>query len=200
MNLTVLRRLILFTACLGLLAWARAQAPASSPAITGRVLNAANGEYLRNAEVRIQGTSLVAISEDGGYYRINNAPPGEVTVVATYLGHAPTTTRVTVSATGPTNLDLELKPAAGSAVGETIQLGAFVVSSELDGQAKALSEQKQAMNVKTVVASDNFGDIAEGNIGEFLKFMPGIQIDSVETDTRAARMGPRGCRYVIGEK
>src|SRR5688572_2419190 len=51
------------------------------------------------------------------------------------------------------------------------------------------------MNVKTVVASDNFGDIAEGNIGEFLKFMPGIQIDYVETDTRAARMGGMEARY-----
>ena len=43
--------------------------------------------------------------------------------------------------------------------------------------------------MKTVVAADNFGDIAEGNVGEFLKFMPGITLDYVETDTRAARMG-----------
>jgi len=52
------------------------------------------------------------------------------------------------------------------------------VSSELDGQAKAVAEQKHAMNVKTVVSSDNFGDIAEGNIGEFLKYLPGSRSTS----------------------
>jgi hypothetical protein len=31
-----------------------------------------------------------------------------------------------------------------------------------------MTEQRNAMHVKTVVAADNFGDIAEGNIGEFL--------------------------------
>src|SRR3954468_13960605 len=33
--------------------------PAASGTITGRVFNAATGEYVRNAEVRVQGTSLV---------------------------------------------------------------------------------------------------------------------------------------------
>src|SRR5687768_839129 len=196
MNATTLRCLLVFaaSACLAISAAAQSAAPATGE-ITGRVLNPANGEYLRNVEVRIPGTPHVAVSEDGGYYRLTNVPLGEVSVVATYLGLATATASARVTSAGPARLDFELKPAAGSAIGDTVQLGAFVVSSELDGQAKALSEQKQAMTVKSVVASDNFGDIAEGNIGEFLKFMPGIQIDYVETDTRAARMGGMEARY-----
>lgn len=31
--------------------------------------------------------------------------------------------------------------------------------------------------MKNVVATDEFGDIAEGNVAEFLKFMPGVNID-----------------------
>jgi TonB-dependent receptor len=173
---------------------ARAQSAATGT-IAGRVFNPANGEYLRNAEVRIAGTPLVAIAEEGGYYRLTNVPPGEVTVVATYLGHEGATTKIPVTAGASVTHDFELKPSAATKAEETITLGAFVVTSEVEGQAKALSEQKQAMNAKTVVASDNFGDIAEGNIGEFLKFMPGIQIDYVETDTRAARIGGMEARY-----
>ncbi|MES2694810.1 MAG: TonB-dependent receptor [Verrucomicrobiota bacterium] len=197
MNVSTLRRGLALVAGLCLLALAHAQSAAVG-AIAGRVLNPSTGEYIRNAEVRIQGTPQVAISEEGGYYRFPQAPVGEATLVATYLGHDTATARVVVTAGTSATHNFELKPAAangGSGAGGAVQLGAFVVASELDGQAKALSEQKQAMNVKSVVASDNFGDVAEGNIGEFLKFMPGIAIDYAETDTRAARIGGMEARY-----
>lgn len=51
------------------------------------------------------------------------------------------------------------------------------------------------MNVKNVMSADNFGDMSEGNVGEFLKYLPGIAIDYVETDTRAARMGGMDAKY-----
>lgn len=38
--------------------------------ISGRVYNPATGEYIRNAEVRIQGTQISATTEDGGYYTL----------------------------------------------------------------------------------------------------------------------------------
>src|SRR5882724_9500154 len=168
--------------------------------ITGRVLNPATGEYIRNIEVRIEGTQQVAISEEGGYYRLTDAPAGETTIVASYTGHQSATAHLTVTAGTTSTHDFELAPvgSGGNAkVGpdDAIKLSEFVVSSEREGQAKAISEQKQSMNVKTVVASDNFGDIAEGNIGEFLKFMPGVTLDYVETDTRAARMSGMEARY-----
>ena len=78
--------------------------------IIGRVFNPATGEYIRNAEVRIEGTQQVAISEEGGYYRLTNSPLGEVTVVATYTGHESATARLTVSAGSPATHDFELAP------------------------------------------------------------------------------------------
>ena len=170
----------------------------STGAISGRILNPATGEYIRNAEIRIAGTQQIALSEDGGYYRLTDAPIGEVTVTATYTGHEPAAVKLTVRAGVTATHDFELAPAdsgARSKAGEIVQLGEFVVSTEREGQAKAVSEQKQAMNVKNVVAADNFGDIAEGNVGEFLKFLPGVTLDYVETDTRAARMGGMEARY-----
>src|SRR5687768_18608006 len=102
MNASAFCRFVFVAASLCLANSAHAQgAAAAGGAITGRVFNPVNGEYLRNAEVRIQGTPLVAISEDGGYYRINNVPPGQVTVVASYLGHVSSTAPTNVSATAP---------------------------------------------------------------------------------------------------
>jgi TonB-dependent receptor len=38
------------------------------------------------------------------------------------------------------------------------------------------------------VASDVFGDVAEGNVGEFLKHMPGVELDLVQGEIRTIRL------------
>lgn len=173
------------------------RAQAGTGAITGRVFNPATGEYIRNAQVSVQGTQLAALTEDGGYYRIVNAPAGTFTLEVRYTGYDTAHAEVTVAAGATATKDFELQGSAGAARpgDQVVSLAAFTVAAEREGNAKAIMEQKGAMNVKTVVATDTFGDIAEGNIGEFLKFMPGIQLDYVETDTRAARMGGLEARY-----
>src|SRR5687768_1566584 len=57
-----------------------------SGGVRGRVLNTATGEYVRNAEVRVEGTQIVTYSEDGGNFRLTGVPAGEVAVIARYTG------------------------------------------------------------------------------------------------------------------
>ncbi len=164
--------------------------------ITGRVLNPATNEYIRNAEVRVQGTALVTTSEDGGYYTLLNVPAGSATVVVTYPGAESVSATVNVTPGAPATKDFEMALTTAKRTGqEVITLGAFIVETEREGQSKMVAEQKQSMNVKQVMSADNFGDMSEQNAGEFLKYMPGITIDYVETDTRAARMGGMDSRY-----
>ena len=74
--MTSLRRLVfgLWASCL-LTITAVAQTAATG-VISGRVFNPATGEYVRNVEVRIEGTQQIALSKDGGHYRLTNAPIG----------------------------------------------------------------------------------------------------------------------------
>ena len=58
----------------------------SAATITGRVLNAASGLYLNSARVSIPGTTLSALTDQTGTYRLLNVPPGRVTVEAFYTG------------------------------------------------------------------------------------------------------------------
>ena len=161
--------------------------------ITGRVFNPVTSEYVRNAEVRIQGTDISTTTDSAGYYRLANAPAETVNLVVNYTGYVPARAQIQATAGGTTTHDFELK--SSGAREDVITLSAFTVSTEREGNAKAIMDQKAAINVKTVVASDTYGEIAEGNIGEFLKFMPGLTLDYVETDTRAARMGGMDARY-----
>jgi len=51
------------------------------------------------------------------------------------------------------------------------------------------------MNITTSVASDIFGNITDGNVGEFLKFLPGVDIDYVESEARGVRLGGMTGQY-----
>ena len=64
-----------------------------------------------------------------------------------------------VTANGNVNLISALEKA--DSLGETVQLAAFTVSSEREGNAKAIMDQRQSMNVSNIVAADSFGNIAE---------------------------------------
>src|SRR5207245_1122535 len=51
-------------------------------------------------------------------------------------------------------------------------------NKEMSGASIAINEQRFAPNVKMVVATDEFGDIVDGNVGEFLQYLPGVTVDN----------------------
>jgi TonB-dependent receptor len=53
-------------------------------------------------------------------------------------------------------------------------LDKFVVAGEREGNAAAITQQRNADNVKNVMASDAFGNVADLNIGNFIMRMPGV--------------------------
>ena len=165
-------------------------AAATSPtAIVGHIFNPATQEYVRNAEIQVQGTDLVAYSESDGSYRLGDVPPGEVTLVVVYTGYDRATATLRVTPGQTATRDFEIKgmvyqpgaakaPDAGTgASAAPVVLGEFVVSDEREGNAKALMEQRAGLNIKSIVAADNFGDVTGGNVGEFIKYLPGIVMD-----------------------
>ena len=79
-----------------------------------------------------------------------------------------------------------------------MQLGEMVVSSsrEMDGAAIAINEQRFAAKMMNVVSADEFGTIAEGSVGEFLKFMPGISISFANGDANSVSMNGAPSDYV----
>src|SRR3954463_8938807 len=86
----------------------RAQFTATG-AITGRVFNAATSQYVRNAEVRVAGTNIVAYTEDGGFYRLAGGPAGQANISVNYSGSEPVTASLTVTAGQAATHDFELQ-------------------------------------------------------------------------------------------
>lgn len=164
--------------------------------VRGRILNTATGEYVRNAEIRIEGTTIVTYSEDGGNFRLNSVPAGEITVVVRYTGLQESKAAVTVLADQIVTLDFELRvPAYSNAGGSADELNMVIVTAKREGQASAIMERRAAMNAKNVVAADNFGALTMGDVGEFMKSMPGISLDYTEVDATAVRIGGLDPKY-----
>ena len=120
--------------------------PAAGGVISGRIFNPATGEYLRNAEIRIAETGQSAASGNEGTYRVSPVPPGKATLVVSYTGYRTATAVVDVAAGATANRDFDLLSSLQTEVAaETIKLGAFVVSTEREGNAKAIMEQRRSM-------------------------------------------------------
>jgi TonB-dependent receptor len=154
------------------------QAKEGGTVIQGRVLDASNGQYLKNARIAIEGSTLTALTNDYGEYQVTGVPVGLVKLRVSYPGLPPQQLTVT-TATGQTvQRDVEFT-AAGPSPGETVLMDAFTVAArrETDGKTIAINEQRYAGEIKNVVASDEYGDVTEGNVGEFLKYIPGVLVD-----------------------
>ncbi|MBL9209028.1 MAG: carboxypeptidase regulatory-like domain-containing protein [Opitutaceae bacterium] len=180
---------IVFTALLACLlpAGLSAQAPASGT-IEGRVFDPRRGEYVENARITLEGTRREVFSDPTGYYRIPNVPAGTARLSIFFTGRGTQTEQVNVGAGERVVRDVTLTGggAAPKPGGEVVQLETFVISSskEMEGAAIAINEQRFARNIMQVVSADEFGTIADGSIGEFMKFLPGITSDYTGGDAR----------------
>ena len=147
--------------------------------ITGRVQNVVTGKYLNNARIVVRGTDFVAFTDQTGTYRLPQVPAGKVVLDVFYTGLDGQSAPLDIATGQSLSKDFDLTSAARYGEGGALKLDAFTVSTsrETDGQAIAANEQRFAGNLKNVVAADIMGDVMDGNVGEFLKFLPGITAD-----------------------
>jgi iron complex outermembrane recepter protein len=153
-------------------------------AIEGRVFNVATGDNLELARLTVEGTILETFTDSNGQFRLVNVPAGTAHVKVFFTGLALSTQAITVVAGQTIQQDIPLsttgKTAAPGADGAPIKLDKFVVgdSREMSGTAIAINEQRFAPSMKNVVSTDEFGYVPDGNVAEFLKFLPGVTMNS----------------------
>jgi len=173
--------LSLLLALSALLSVGSAQTTANATgSITGRVLAAGTDSFLERVRVTVEGTSLETFTDAAGAYRFESVPVGTARVKLFYTGMTPVTTAVAVAAGQSALHDVTLTAAGQSdPTADRVKLATFVVntSKEMEASAIAINEQRFAANLKTVVATDEFGTVAEGHVGEFLKFLPGVTME-----------------------
>jgi len=164
---------------------------AQSAAIVGRVQNAAIGRYLVNAQVSIAGTGIVTFTDEYGVYRLPHVPAGALVLDVRYTGLDPQRIPLNTVAGQTLDQDVNLTNAARYGAGsEAVQLADFVVSTSrvTEGEELATNEQRYAPNIVNVVTTDTFGDVQEGNVGEFIKFLPGVAVNYGDAEAQTVSL------------
>ncbi len=140
---------------------------ADTHVVSGRVVNKATGQYLEGAQVQVVGFDRSARTTRMGYFELSGLPAGPQQLTISYAGLDSRT--VTADVAGPRSDIGEVALTA-----EVYRLDAFVVPGEREGNALAITQQRHASNIKNVMSSDAFGNIADDNIGNFLVRMPSV--------------------------
>lgn len=153
-------------------------------AISGRVLSVSTRNLLEGATVEIPSLNRSALTDRNGRFTFERVPAGGTFLRVSYIGFEPLIQPVEVSAGSTANATFEL----GS---EVVQLAQFVVQSEREGQALALTSQRNATNAKNVVALDAFGNLPNLSAGELAARLPGVApvLDNEDNITGVAIRG-----------
>lgn len=158
------------------------------------MLNAVSGDYLNNARVAVVGTDRLAFTDESGRYELEVGERREITVRVSYTGFESQEFTVVVQPGQVARRDVSLTSTTRHRGGsQTVQLEKYTVAAtrEMDAESLAINEQRYAPNIRQVMSADAFGDISEGNLGEFMKRMPGVNIAN-EAAGDALQLSVRG--------
>ncbi len=138
-----------------------------SGSISGRVLQQETGNYLEGATIELTPRGERQLTTNKGEFAFIDLPPGDYTLRVSYLGLDSQALKITLASGASEDRVIPM-------TSDVYKLEKFVVTGEREGNAAALVEQKNAPNVMNNIAIDAYGPIADGNLAQFLQFLPGV--------------------------
>ncbi len=167
------RKLLSVVATLLCMFWAIAlPAQTTTGTIAGVVQDSAGG-ILVSAKVVVDPLQRQAAADDEGNFRISNVPPGAYTVTASYVGFAPYTTTVNVTAGQVAEVKAELQ--VGSGVDSVI-----VTAPRLQGDAEALNVERMSNEIVQVAPAGVIQSLPNTNVADAIGRLPGVSLERDE--------------------
>jgi TonB-dependent receptor len=139
--------------------------------IKGRVTDISSNDFLPGANVLIQGTNYGAATDRAGNFLIRNVPPGDYTLIVSYVGYEDYSADISV----PEDDVLEHYAQLNATV---VEMSEVTVAGLRLGTAKALSQQKSSDRISNIVSSDQIETFPDFNSAEALRRLPGISVQS----------------------
>ena len=138
--------------------------------IKGTVSDKGSGDFLPGANVFLEGTNYGTSSDRAGNYTINGVPDGDYTLIVTYVGYSDYSNSVSVGPDAVThNAQISVSYIAMDAVN---------VNGLAQGQAKALSQQRSANNIKNIVSSDMIERFPDQNVADAIQRLPAVALET----------------------
>lgn len=166
---------LVFIGCFLFLGIATAGHAQPSSSVSGRVTDALTGNALPGASVAVDGTAFTTETDLAGSFTLVRVPSGSQKLVISYLGFETKTVDINVNGS---NQSLAIQLSSG------IQESVTVNAPLLEGQAKALNQQKEALNIQSIVSADQIGRFPDPNAAEAAQRIPGVTIERDQGEGR----------------
>jgi len=137
-------------------------AQAATGTITGVVRNSVSREAIAGAQISIPGTGVGVLANNVGRYLILNAPAGEQTLQAQFIGYSTETRTVSVQAGETVTVDFELRSEAISLAGVVVTGTAGQARRKEVGNSIAQINSAQIENAPILDAADALQGRAAG--------------------------------------
>ena len=154
----------------------------SQTSVKGRVLDS-NNFPLPGATVTAENSSEISITDFNGYYTLFITGSDNVTV--SYVGFESSSKIINES---DENVTFILTPNVN-------KLSEVIVSGFQGGSLKALNKQRSDLNVTNIVSADQVGKFPDANIGDALKRISGISVQSDQGEARSINIRGFGAAF-----
>jgi len=154
----------------------------SQTAVKGRVIDT-NNFPLPGATVIAENSNEIAITDFNGYYSLFISGSDNVTV--SYVGFETSSKVINES---DVNVTFILTPNVN-------ELSEVIVSGFQGGSLKALNKQRSDLNVTNIVSADQVGKFPDANIGDALKRISGISVQSDQGEARSINIRGFGAAF-----
>ena len=151
---------------------------AQNGAVVGKITDSDNGLPLPGANIILKGTDYGTISDVSGNFVLPNVIPSDYTLIITYIGYSDIEKEISVQGSSNTEIDIALE--SGVLVGDEI----IIIGNNLQGQARAINEQKNNVNITNIISSDQTGKFPDSNKLDALKRIPGITMQGDQGEAR----------------
>lgn len=136
-----------------------------------------DGSTLPGAAIVVKGSTLGTSTDMNGKYSLRGIPAGEVAIEITYLGYNTLEQNVVINNNKTTVCNFVLEEAS-------ISLQGVVVSGIVQGQQRALNQQKVADNMTQIISADQIGKFPDPNVSDALKRLSGVTTDGENVQLR----------------
>src|SRR5581483_1987194 len=140
--------------------------------ISGRVTDVSHA-LLQGARIEVQPRGETAVSDGQGQFTIYRLTPGQYTVKVSYLGFAPFSKALTVSAGQVANLDAVLQVAEA-----TQQI--TVTADRQFGELEALNRERTADNILQVLPASVITSLPNTSIADAVGRLPSVSLERDE--------------------
>jgi TonB-dependent receptor len=150
--------------------------------VSGSVIDAASREPIPGATVQIENSTLGAVTDAEGFFRIADIPLKNIVLRISALGYNALARRHDFEKL-PNPEPFQLMLTASD-----IAISQIEITGKAEGQIRAMLEQKKAESIKNIVSAEQIATFPDMNAAEVMQRIPGITLQRDQGEGRFVQL------------